>query len=244
MAIKGKTGSRGKSRAPARAPRPTPVVVKPAFFLRRRVQVALAFVVGVAAMVAFIWATNGVRSEHDRRDAAEQATTARRAVSKWQAAVNSALGNVQFSDQDRSVAAFTQLSAILDQIGKGKTPKGAVQQASALEQGFRKAADDLDGLSTDVIRSQGLNEFQAGALIDSRVTLVQVFRSGQQAAGLAVIAAGADAKTAKDVADRASALVTTAQTTFTSAYENFYQVTVGLGLASGLPQAPSLGAGS
>jgi len=244
MAIKGKTGSRRRTRAPARAPRPTPVEVKPAFFLRRRVQVVLAFVVGVAAMVAFIWATNGVRAERDRNDAAAQATTARRAVSKWQATVTSALGNVQFNDQDRSVAAFTQLSSILDQIGKGKTPKGAADQASSLERGFRKAADELDGLGADVIRSHGLNEFQAGALIDSRVAMVEVFRSGQQAAGLAVIAAGADAKTATDVADRASALVTSAQTTFTSAYESFYQVTVGLGLASGLPQAPSLGAGS
>ena len=244
MAIKGKTRNKGKTRAPARAPRPSPVEVKPPFFLRRRVQIALAVLAGVAAMVAFVWATNGVRDERDRRDAAAQATKARRAVATWQAAVNSALGNVQFSDQDRSIGAFTQLASLLDAIGKGQPPAGAADQASALEQGFKKAADDLDQLSADVIRNQGLNEFQAGALIDSRVALVEVFRSGQQAAGLAAIAARSDAKTAKAIADRASALVTAGQTTFTSAYENFFQVTVGLGLASPLPPPPSAGSGS
>ena len=61
MAIKGKGKTKG--RQPARAPRRAPVEVKPPFFMRRRVQVALAFVVGILVMMLAVWITNGLRQQ-------------------------------------------------------------------------------------------------------------------------------------------------------------------------------------
>lgn len=245
MAIKGKSRSKSKPRAGARAPRPVPVVVQPPFFLRRKVQVSLAFLVGIATMVVFIWATDGIRQEREKHTAAAAAVTARAAVASWQASVNAALGAVQFDTQTRSLGAMTQLTALLGQIGKaGKIPSGASDQAAASETSFKTAADGLEKLSTDVIRSKGLNEFEAGSLIDSRVALIQVLRTGEEVAGLVQIAAGTDPATAKAIAARGTVLITSAQSTFSSAYESFFEITVEVGLSSGLPPPPTGSSGS
>src|SRR5947207_203697 len=120
MAIKGKTRSKGKPRSGARAPRPTPVVVKPPFFMRRNVQVSLAFIAGIGVMVAFIWATDGIRQERHRREVAAQGATARQAVAQWQGSVTAALSSVQFDSQTQSVAVLSQLASLVGQMAKGK----------------------------------------------------------------------------------------------------------------------------
>jgi hypothetical protein len=237
MAIKGKSRSKGKPRSGARAPRPVPVVVKPPFFQRRWVQVSLSFVAGVATMVAFIWATDGVRQEHQRQTEAARSAEARTAVARWQGSVGPVLSSVQFDDQSRSVAVLTTLSAMAGELAKGQAPTAAGKTAATAEQSLKAAADDLQKLSTDVISGQGLSEFEASSLIDARDTMTQAFRTGQEAAGLVQVAAGADPATAKAIATRASALLTAAQTSFSSAYESYYGVTVAMGLASALPPA-------
>src|SRR5438093_5153244 len=184
MAIKGKTRSKGKPRSGTGAPRPTPVAVKPPFFLRRWVQVSLSFAAGIIAMVAFTWATNGVRAEHRTHDAAARGITARRAVAHWQGSVSSALTSLGFSDQTRSVASLTQLATLADAVSKGQTPAGAATQASTVEKSLKSAVKALDTLSADTIRNQGLNEFDASSLLDSRLAMLQAFQGSQQAAGL------------------------------------------------------------
>jgi hypothetical protein len=241
MAIKGKTRSKGKPRSSARAPRPTPVVVKPPFFLRRSVQVSLAFIAGIGVMVAFIWATDGVRQERHKHEVAAQGATARRAVAQWQGTVTSALSSVQFDNQTRSVAVLSQLASLVGQMEKGATPTGAAASAATAEKSLKTAADDLQKLSTDVIRGKGLSEFEATSLIDSRDAMVQVFRTGQEVAGLVQIAAGTDPSTAKAIATRSTELLTSAQTAFGAAYESYFGVTVAVGLASALPAPPTGG---
>jgi hypothetical protein len=242
MAIKGKSRTKSKPHSGARAPRPVPVVVKPPFFLRRKVQVSLAFIAGVGAMVAFIWATNGVRQERMKRDAAAQDTTARQAVTQWKQTVDSALTSVQFSDQTRSAGLFTGLSTLVGQIEKGQTPKGAAATAATAEQGFKKAAEALQTLSTDVIRGKGLSEFEAASLINSRDSMAMAFRTGQEVAGLVQIGARADQATAEAIAKRSNAVLISAQTAFGAAYESYNGITVAMGLAP--PPSPQLPSGS
>jgi hypothetical protein len=241
MAIKGKTGSKSKPRSGARAPRPAPVVVKPPFFLRRKVQVSLAFFAGVGTMVAFIWATNGVRQEHHNRQVAAQGATAREAVARWQSTVQTALTSAGFDPQTQSVGALTQLSTLVGQMTKGQTPSGAAATAATAETNLKAAADALQNLSTDVIRGKSLSEFEASSLLDSRDAMVLVFRSGQEVAGLVQIAAGTDKATATAIATRANELLTSAQTTFGGAYQSYFGVTVAMGLSSGLPFPPPAG---
>jgi hypothetical protein len=245
MAIKGKTGSKSKPRSSARAPRPAPVVVKPPFFMRRKVQVSLGFVAGIGVMVAFIWATDGLRQERLKRDVAARDATARQAVSQWKGTVEGALTGVQFSPQTRSAALFTSLSTVVGQMAGGKAPKGAAATAATAETAFKTAADALQKLSTDVIRGKGLSEFEAVTLIDSRDSMAMAFRTGQEVAGLVQIAAGTDRATATAIAKRSKELLTSAQTAFSSAYESYSGVTVAMGLAAPLaPQPPSGSSGS
>jgi hypothetical protein len=245
MAIKGKSRGKSKPRPVARAPRPAPVVVKPPFLLRRKVQVTLAFIAGVGAMVAFIWATDGLRQERLNRDAAAQAATARQAVSEWKTTVEGALTGVQFSPQSRSAALFTSLSTLVDQMAGERPSKGAGATAATAEKAFKTAADALQALSTDVIRGKGLSEFEAASLIDSRDSMAMAFRTGQEVAGLVQIAAGTDQATAKAIATRSKELLTSAQTAFSAAYESYSGITVSMGLSPPLsPQLPSGSSGS
>jgi hypothetical protein len=239
MAIKGKSRNKGKPRSGARAPRPVPVVVKPPFFLRRWVQVSLAFVAGIAAMVAFVWATDGVRQERRNHRVTAQNATARRAVAQWQTTVNTALTDVQFDNQSRAVAVLTNLATLVDGMKKGTVAKGAAASAATAEQSLKTAADALDKLSTDVIRGKGLSEFEATSLIDSRDAMSQAFRTAQEVAGLVQVADGTDAATVKGIAARSATLLTASQTAFSAAYEGFYGVTVAVGLASALPPPPA-----
>jgi hypothetical protein len=242
MAIKGKSRGKSKPRSVARAPRPAPVVVKPPFFLRRKVQVTLAFIAGVGAMVAFIWATDGLRQERLNRDVAAQDATARQAVSQWKTTVEGALTGVQFSPQTRAAGLFTSLSTL---VAGGQPPKGAAATAATAEKAFKAAADALQGLSTDVIRGKGLSEFEAASLIDSRDSMASAFRAGQEVAGLVQIATGTDQTTAKAIAARSKELLTSAQTTFSAAYESYSGITVSMGLSPPLsPQLPSGSSGS
>jgi ferric-dicitrate binding protein FerR (iron transport regulator) len=92
MAIKGKGKTKG--RQPARAPRRAPVEVKPPFFMRRRVQVVLAFVAGILAMMLAVWITNGLRQQRADDKAATEAAQQRAAGQKWKTQVESEFGKI------------------------------------------------------------------------------------------------------------------------------------------------------
>ena len=69
MAIKGK--GKTKNRQPARAPRRTPVPVKPPFFARRWVQLVAALLIGMGIVWFLVWVTNGIRASRDSDQAAK-----------------------------------------------------------------------------------------------------------------------------------------------------------------------------
>ena len=89
MAIKGK--GRTKSRSPARAPRPAPVVRKPPFFARRWVQVVGAMLAGMGIVTIVVWATNGLRVDDAAKARDATAANVRRVVQEWQTTVDGTL---------------------------------------------------------------------------------------------------------------------------------------------------------
>src|SRR3989304_1182393 len=88
MAIKSKSRPK-KSKQVARAPRAVPVEVRPPFFLRKRVQVTVAFVVGLLTAAVILWARNGLDEERAREERQKVAARARQAVGQYQSTIES-----------------------------------------------------------------------------------------------------------------------------------------------------------
>src|SRR6266516_869905 len=159
MAIKGKSRSRSKPRAGARAPRAVPVEVKAPLFLRKRVQVSLAFLAGVGAMIVLIWATNGVRVEHRHATASDNHAKAVKALGQWKSTVDTALSGVQFDQQQQTVGLLAALSSGLGQVKNGVVPANVVTQAKTAEGQLKTAADALHKVDlATLVSGQGLQE--------------------------------------------------------------------------------------
>ena len=69
MAIKGK--KRSKQRSAPRAPRREPVALPTPFLRRRWVQLTAVFLLGILAMVVFVWVTNNLRANEAEERSAE-----------------------------------------------------------------------------------------------------------------------------------------------------------------------------
>ena len=150
MAIKGKGKTKG--RQPARAPRRAPVEVKPPFFLRRRVQVALAFVVGILAMLLAIWITNGLRKQQRRREGDDRRRrSSERPAEQWKTQVESALGKVGTISPGAPPAVFPDLATTITALQKGSVPDGA---AATLTTGPGRREDrDRSAQGVQAVRS-------------------------------------------------------------------------------------------
>ncbi|MBI3648231.1 MAG: hypothetical protein HY240_05740 [Actinobacteria bacterium] len=242
MAIKGKTRSKTKARTVARPPRPVPVEVKPPFFLRRWVQVSGALLCGAAAVAVLIWATNGLREDRRRAAKAASGASARRAVALWKAEVDGAMAKIGFDDQTRTAAAFTDLSGLLDQMSKGKTPDGSAASAATAEKNLKDAAGTLNKLTSESIGGKGLSAFEAGALLQSRAAMAQALQTEQQVAGLIQIASSAHGATRKDLVQRAQALEGVAKAGFDGGYQMYFDVAYSLGLVQPAGPIPAGGA--
>jgi hypothetical protein len=205
MAIKGKGKTKG--RQPARAPRRAPVEVTPPFFLRRRVQVALAFVVGILLMLLAIWITNGLRTQNADEKATTQASQQRAAAERWKSQVESSLGTVGTLTPGKSPVVFTDLATAIASLQKGDVPNGAATVLKKAQADAKTAIDPLKAYKlSDQIRDMGMTEGQVSWFLNSQTRFVQSLELYSQAAALAALAIDASKDQRTAIANSASDL--------------------------------------
>jgi len=231
MAIKGK--GKTKSRQPARAPRRTPVDVPPPFFLRPRVQAAIAFVAGVLVMILVIWVTNGLRAQHARSKTKTAASQQRTASLKWQSEVQTALGALGTLGQTPTPP--TILSAIGTTIGgmqKGAVPKGAVSALTTASGQASTASDSLTKFDLrDAIANKGFDVGQVDDFLNSQTRFGDALQLYEQAAAIAILAAKDGGAQLKALASRAASVKTSADTLLKEGWTDYQNALADGGLA-------------
>jgi hypothetical protein len=205
MAIKGKGKTKG--RQASRAPRRAPVEVKPPFFLRRRVQVSLAFVAGLLLMVFAVWVTNYLRQQSADDKAAAQATQQRTAGQKWKSQAEGALGTVGTLSPGATPALFPDLATAITGLQKGHVPDGAAATLKAAQADAKAAIAPLKSYKlSDTVRDIGMDSEQVSWFLNSQTRFVQALELYEQAAVNASLAIGAPDDQRKEIADAASAI--------------------------------------
>jgi hypothetical protein len=239
MAIKGKAKPKSR-RPPARAPRREPVVVKPPLFLRRWVQVVLAFVVGILAVMLLVWVTNGLRDQRDEQRTSDEAASKRRAVLEWQTAVEGELGKLGTLSPGAAPVVLAPLSAAIDGLKKGDVPKGAVD---AIETSAAQAKTAWEALQTfdlpSTIRDKGFNVTQTNYLLNSQTKMVESLQLFEQAALVAKDAAVANGPGVESLGKRAGSLQELARQLLNDGWNDYQQALFSAGVT---PQG--LGGGS
>ncbi len=205
MAIKGK--GRTKGRQPARAPRRAPVEVKPPLFQRRWVQVSLAFVAGILAMMLLIWVTNGLRQQRADDEAATEASAQRAAGQQWKSQVEGALGAVGTLSPGAPPVVFADLSTTIAALQDGDVPDGAKAKLQQAQDDAASAAEPLEAFAlSDEVRDIGMSEGQVSWFLNSQVRIVQAMELYGQAAATAALALDAEGDQRVAIADSAAAI--------------------------------------
>jgi len=244
MAIKGKGKTR--SRQPARAPRRAPVDVPPPFFLRRRVQVALAFVAGVFVMILAIWVTNGLRQQHARSKAKAAASAQRTATLKWQGEVEGTLGKLGTITQTPTPPVILgSIGAAISGMQKGTVPKGAVAALTTAGGDASTASTALGKfLLRDAIASKGFDVGQVDDFLNSQTRLQDALQLYQQAATIAVLAAKAKGAQVSAIAAEAAAVKASADKILGEGWTDYQNALSDGGLVQTPLGAPGVSSGS
>jgi hypothetical protein len=205
MAIKGKGKTRG--RQPVRAPRRAPVEVKVPLFLRRWVQVSLAFIAGFLLMVLVVWVTNGLRQQRADDKAATQASEQRAAGQKWKSQVEGALGKVGTLSPGALPVLFPDLANTIAGFQKGRVPDGAAATVKQAQDDAKLATDPLKRYDlSGQVRDIGMDAEQVSWFLNSQIRIVQALELYAQAAALGTLAIGASNDQRSSIADAAAAI--------------------------------------
>ncbi|HXF35578.1 MAG TPA: hypothetical protein VNO17_00165 [Actinomycetota bacterium] len=192
MAIKGK--GRTRSKQIARGPRPALVPVKPPFFLRRWVQVTLAFAAGAGLVAFLVWFTNGLREE--RRLEAERAGARERetVVRQYQSRIEAVLAPVGQAEPPLGFTAFAAFRQGLADLRKGDvSARAVVPEARNVVRAAEQGADALEALQVvDLVRDRGFSRDVVNYFLNSRSRLSQGLRLFAEAARAVLDAAGED----------------------------------------------------
>jgi len=194
MAIKGKGKTKG--RAPARAPRRMAVDVPTPFFLRRRIQVALAFVAGFLVMMLAVWITNGLRQQGADDERGAQAADQRAAGQAWKGEVEAALGAIGTLTQGAPPTLLPAIGDTIAALDNGKVPQGAAETLQTAQDDATKAGEVIQAYAlVDRIRNKGMTRGQANYFLNSQARIAEgldLYRQAAVMAELAAVAAGTD----------------------------------------------------
>lgn len=205
MAIKGKGKTKGRQLA--RAPRRAPVEVKPPFFLRRWVQVSLAFVAGLLLMVFAVWVTNYLRQQRADDKAATQASEQRAAGQKWKSQMEGALGKVGTLSPGAPPVVFPDLAGTISGLQKGHVPDGAEATLKGAQADAKLAFDPLKQYDlTGQISDTGMGSEQVSWFQNSQARIVEALQLYAQAAANAALAIAAPDGQRAAIADAAAAI--------------------------------------
>jgi hypothetical protein len=234
MAIKGK--GRTRQRQVARAPRREPVTVQPPVMQRRWVQVVAAFLLGVFAMVVFVWVTNGLRRESDDEASAAQAQEQRKATLAYETQVRSVVTKIGQLQEGLPPILFPEMDATLRTMDGGTVPKDALDTFRKTEAGAQEAIDALTTYDlASSISGKGFDVLTATAFTSSKDDLIQALQTYRRAAEV-----GTQAATL--TGDQLRALTKVATDLHDGALEQLQRAWseyVGALNAGGVPQQPS-----
>ena len=242
MAIKGK--GKTKSRPAARAPRPTPVMRKPPFFLRRWVQVVLAMIAGAGIVIVVVWATNGLRSNDAADATAAKDAAASRVVQEWSTTVDGALSGVGPPPASGlgQVTVEQPLTDALATLGTPKEDPKANDTAAAAATALDTAATALQGvdLSKLITANEGVDLATTNYLLNSQARMVDGLQIYGRVAGLVTDATadGVDPAVADALIEQANKLVPLAKRVFDEGYTDYTSAKGSVGLlqpTSGIP---------
>lgn len=238
MAIKGKGRTRG--RQVARAPRRAPIEVKPPFFLRRWVQVSLAFTAGILLMVLGVWVTNGLRQQRARDRAKADAADQRTAALRWQSEVEGALGKVGTLTPGAPPSVLPAIGDTIGALQKGKVPAGAAETLRTAREDARGAIDPIQAFAlADDLRGKGFDQGEVNYFLNSQERLVEALQLYQRAAAIAARAAVARADERTAIAEQAAGVQASGDQILQEGWADYQQAL----FAGGIAQTP-LTAGS
>jgi hypothetical protein len=222
MAIKGKGKTKG--RAPARAPRRMPVDVPTPLFLRRRIQVTVAFVVGFLVMMLAVWITNGLRQQRAEDEQSAQAADQRAAGQAWKGEVEAVLGAIGTLTQGAPPTLLPTLGDALAALEKGKVPEGAAKTLQTAQDDATKAAEAIQAYAlVDRIRNKGMNQGQANYFLNSKARIAEGLDLYRQAAVMAELAAGAADADRAPLVRRAKELKASADQILSEGWNDYQQ---------------------
>ena len=200
-----------------------------------------AVIVGVFAMMVFVWVTNGVRSNNADADAELAAATKRKAAMAYQAAVEEAVGTIGVVNPGVAPAVFPDMLRTLQQMQKGGAPpEDAATVFDDAAEGAGKAIKAI--VSFDVagaIADQGFISTEATVFTSSAQQLSLALQQFQRCAqtGVDVVDANESATT-KDLLTVTQGLCDSAQAQLSQAWGD-YQAAL---QTAGIVEAPG-GAG-
>lgn len=234
MAIKGKGKTR--SRQVARAPRRGPVPVPVPFFLRRWVQVLLAFIVGVGAMTMLVWATNGIRENRRAEDDAAAEISQKAAVEEWRAKVDVQLQTVGALQYPNPPLVGEQLATVLGQMVRGEETTVTAEQLQKDADALRAAAKELGGVDLQaLILDKGFDVGETEWLLLSRSEMARALDTYRQATLIALESLAAEGAQRESLATGAKGVADVGTSLLEDAWRQYLNALRSVGISVGLP---------
>ena len=226
MAIKSK--NKGKSRSAkqvTRGPKFQPKPLPEPFFRRRRVQVACAFLAGIALVLVATWARDGIRQGREDEKADEQAAALRSATEQFTNLVQPVVGEVgtptgatidPFPRLEQDLAAFADGSAKPEEV------VASAQATADVAQGAVKSLSDVE--PSKIFGGKGLSQAQVLDAIRAHGQMLNALKVYTEAAAVSEQAMGLSGSEQADLVDAARGLVAAASEEFVSGYDDFVRV--------------------
>jgi hypothetical protein len=235
VAIKGK--GRTRTRQPVRAPRREPVPVPPPFAQRRGVQVVAAFLAGLLVFWGGIWLTNGLRQESRSQSSQQQELSRRRAGSAWEQEVQTQVGKIGTIQQAAPPVLLPKVRSTITSLDTERT-QGAVPTLQAAAADAKEAADAIGTYDlTSTLQDRGFDAADVLQYLAARDELVSAITLYREAALAGVVAVGLDGKARTAVLDRATSLLTLADSALTRFEQHQLEALAAAGIRPGLPGA-------
>ena len=235
MAIKGK--GRTRTRQAVRAPRREPVPVPLPFAQRHGVQVVAAFVAGLLVFWGGIWLTNGLREESRAQTSQQQELSRRRAGSTWEQEVQSEVGKIGTVQQGAPPVLLPKVRSTITTLGR-QNPEGAAAELQAAAADALTAADAIGNYDlTSTLKDRGFGADDVLQFLSARDELVTAISLYREAALVGAVAAGLDGHARTEALDRATSLLTLADTALTRFEQHQLEALASAGIRPGLPGA-------
>lgn len=235
MAIKGKSRPKGR-RAPARPPRPTPVVVRPPLLARRGLWVGLGIAVVALVAVAILIS---IRDASREAEAADRRAAEARVTTEIDDKVTTALEPLEWRNPPDLLGKPADLAAAIAAATDDASAASAALLADDLLPLLTDARAAIDAIDvTEAVRDRGFGQLFVLRLIQARERILDALDLYRSAAQLTsdASALGNDDRTA--ILASAAQIAERAKAAFDAGYQSLVEAQVMAGTYGG-PPAPA-----